>query len=238
MDIDPNDVPPRVFGVFASLVGRVLKNFDKDIHLIEPFEVPVTWPVVPMIDFHLATPQAISYWAVDPRGMEYCIREVWSHLSAEEIADEILRQKKTKGWNIENVFIDPLSKGDTQYMRNRAGDDIEDSFTIIYNILVDHEITLDIGSKDKVSGIKNIETRLKGINGKPTAFIFNDCERHIYEVMRWVYDENDLPVKVNDHFMENWYRFTLTGTKFEESTKPAPINGTMLSGGADAWMGI
>ena len=123
-------------------------------------------------------------------------------------------------------------------MKNRAGDDIEDSFSIIYNLLVDHGITLDVGSKDKVSGIRNIETKLKGINGRATVFLFDNLEQHIYEVMRWVYDENDLPVKLNDHFMENWYRFTLTGTKFEKPTKPAPVHDTILSGGADSWMGI
>jgi hypothetical protein len=34
-------------------------------------------------------------------------------------------------------------------------------------------------------------------------------------MQRWIYDENGKPKKENDHFEENLYRFTLTGTKYE-----------------------
>jgi len=215
-EIDPVEVPPRVFGRFKSLIGRVLKEFDTNIHWIEPFEVPTDWPVVAMIDFHLSKPQAISYWAVSPQDIHFCVDEKWENLSAEEIADDIIRKVKTKAWNIKDAFIDPLSKGDTAYIKNRAGD-VRDSFSIIYEKLAPHGITLQVASKDKVSGIKNIQSRLLGINGIPTAYIFNTCERHLYEVMRWVYDDEGKPCKnCDDHFMENWYRFTLSGITYEQ----------------------
>ena len=84
-DIDPSDVPARVFGKFKSLVGRVLKKFDEDIHKVKPFEVPTDWPVTVMIDFHLSTPQAVSYWAVNKQDINYCIGETWDNLSAERL---------------------------------------------------------------------------------------------------------------------------------------------------------
>lgn len=222
-DIDPADVPPRVFGQFKSLVGRVLKEFDESVHVIEPFDVPTNWPVVAMIDFHLSKPQAISYWTVDRQDVHYGVGEVWKNLNPHEVADDIIRRVKG-GWNIEEAFIDPLSKGDTAYMRNRVGTDIESTYTILENLLAEHGITLYVASKDKESGIKNIQTRLKGPNRMPTVFLFNTCERHLYEIKRWVYDDEGKPSKdVEDHFCENFYRFTLTGTKFEDKTiKPLP----------------
>lgn len=234
-DIDPDDVPPRVFGTFKSLVGRVLKGFDKDIHMIEPFEVPTDWPVTVMIDFHLSTPQAVSYWAVNKQDINYCVGETWKNISGDEIADDIIRKMKS-GWNITETFIDPLSKGDVAYIRNRMGSDLKDTFSIISEKLSPHGITLQVASKDKDSGIKNIQTWLRGVNGLPTCYIFNDCERHLYEVQRWVFDENGKPAKENDHFMENFYRYSLVGAKYDfYKINPLPMQNQQHSEGA--WLG-
>jgi hypothetical protein len=215
-DIDPSDVPPRAFGQFKSLVGRVLKEFEDTIHKIKPFDVPTDWPVVPMIDFHLSTPQAISYWAVDKQDIHYCIGETWKNTDADGIADDIIRNIRGYGWRIEDAYIDPLSKGDTAYMKNELGSDIEDTFTRLQKKLEKERIRLHVASKDKESGIMNIRTWLMGPNRMPTCYLFEDCERHFYEVMRWVYDDKGKPIDENDHFMENWYRYTLTGTVYSK----------------------
>ena len=233
-DIDPADVPPRVFGEFKSLVGRVLKGFDTSVHVIEPFEVPTDWPVVPMIDFHLNTPQAISYWTTNKQEINYVIGETWDNISAEQIADDIIR-KYRGGWNIRDAFIDPLSKGDTSYIRNRLGTDVRDTYSILEERLSEHGITLHVASKDKDSGIKNLQTWLRGANGLPTMYVFNTCERWLYEVMRWVFDDNGKPQKENDHFMENAYRFSLTGTRYDNyQIKPLPARQSSWN---SAWMG-
>ena len=233
-DIDPSDVAARVFGRFQSLVGRVLKKFDKEVHVIKPFDVPTDWPVTVMIDFHLSTPQAISYWAIDKLNTKYCVAETWKNLSSDGIADDIIRKKRS-GLRIKKAYIDPLSKGDTAYMRNQLGTDIEDAFTTIYNKLAKEKIELRVASKDKTSGITNMQAWLVGPNGKPTCFVFEDCERHLFEVQRWVYDDKGLPIKENDHFMENWYRFTLTGAKYQDYVvRPLPAPRVHSAG---SWMG-
>jgi hypothetical protein len=235
-DIDPDDVPPRVFGQFKSLVGRVLKGFDENIHVIKPFEVPTDWPVVVMIDFHLSTPQAVSYWAVNRQEINYCIGETWQNLSADGIADDIIRKVRRYGWRIEKAYIDPLSKGDTAYMRNSLGTNLHSTFETLEERLSEHGITLIVASKDKDSGIKNIQTWLKGPNGMPTVYMFEDCERHLYEVKRWVFDDKGKPSKDgSDHFMENFYRYTLTGNRWEDAQiRPLPER---VYSGASAWMG-
>jgi hypothetical protein len=217
-DIDPSDVPPRVFGQFKSLVGRVLKEFDDNIHKIKPFDVPTDWPVTVMIDFHLSTEQAVSYWAVDKRDTRYCVGETWQHINADGIADDIIRKVRGFGWRIEDAYIDPLSKGDTAYMRNELGSSIEDTYTKLQRRLEKARIRLHVASKDKESGIMNIREWLMGPNRMPSCFIFDTCERHFYEVQRWVYDKDGKPCKdCPDHFMENWYRYTLTGVKWTET---------------------
>jgi len=236
-DIDPSDVPPRVFGQFKSLVGRVLKEFDDNIHIVKPFEVPTDWPVTVMIDFHLSVQQAISFWAVNRQDIRYCVHEYWENGSAEDMADYIIRCMKRYGWKIEEAYIDPLSKGDTAYMRNRMGSDLRDTYSILDEKLSNHGVTLHVASKDKDSGIKNIKTWLKGPNGLPTCYVFDTCERHIYEVKRWVFDDDGKPSKDSaDHFMENFYRYTLTGAKYESHLiKPLPY--TQHSNVAGSWLG-
>lgn len=204
----------RVEGGWLNLVGRVLPEFDKSVHLIFPFDVPTDWPVTAMIDFHLAKPQAISYWAVDQRGFKYTIGETWKNLSPSEVADDIIR-KKRRGWRVMKAYIDPLSKGDTAYAK-KLGVMVDDAFTTIQRKLIAEGIILEVATKDKVSGVNNLQSWLRGPNRMPIWYIFNDCERHIFEIMRWVYDTDakgqptNEPRKENDDMMENAYRFTLT----------------------------
>ena len=235
-DIDPDDVPPRVFGKFKSLVGRVLKNFDTRMHVVEPFEVPTDWPVTAMVDFHLSVPQAVSYWAVSPQDIHYCVKETWKHLSADGIADDVIRHLKS-GFELKHMYIDPLSKGDTAYFRNQLGTDIRDTYSIINDKVARHGIELHVASKDKVAGIQNIKTWLKGPNGLPTCYVFNNCKQHLFEIQRWVFDDDGKPMKKNDHFMENWYRYTLTPCGYS-AYKIKPRRARRQSGSSEGWMGV
>lgn len=213
--------PTRLFGKFKSLVGRVLKDYNQDTHVVEKFKIPPDWPVTVQIDFHLKERQAISFYTVDPRGIWYVIDEIFENLSAKEIADEIIRRKTGNKWRLKKVFIDPLSKGDPSYIKNRAGT-VEDSFTILKKALAPYGMTLDVGSKDKTSGVRNIETDLKGTNGIPTMYFFDSLQSadgsgnrgHCWEILRWTYDDDEKPRKKDDHFMECLYRNTLSGVKY------------------------
>lgn len=225
MSLREDEKIPRIQGGWLNLSGLVLKGFKPDVHLIKSFALPTDWPVVPMVDFHLKNPIAVSFYAVDPRGITYVVEEIWKNMVAEESADEIIRRKRTKGWKIEEVYIDPLSKGDTNYVKNMTNDVPADTFTRMKERLYKEGIELKVASKDKDSGVKNLEDMLVGVNGMPTLYFFNNLnemqkkEGHIWEIQRWTYDENGLPKKENDHFMENLYRFTLTGTKYRDNKK-------------------
>lgn len=240
---DDNERMPRVFGIPKHLMGLIIKGYDKDIHVIDPFKVPTDWPVTPIIDLHLSTPQALSFFAVDPPGNHYVIDEIWEHLSPEQIADEIIRRKTSNAWDIDTAFIDPLSKGDSAYVKNR-GMEVEDSFSIIERKLSEHSIQLISASKDKKSGILNITNWLCGINGKPTLFFFRSLQSAtdgiygtLFEITRWVYDEDGIPAKKDDHFMENLYRYTLAGVEYNGSRGKYYHQQDNRAHGSLAWMG-
>lgn len=210
----------RIEGKWLNLVGLVWPSFNPEIHIIDPFDIPTDWPVVPMIDHHPSHPNAISYYAVDPFDRIYVIDETWGHMSPEQEADDIIRHQTRNAWRIKEVFIDPLSKGDMAYIKNR-GLDIPDTFTVLKERLWRHGIDLFVATKDKDSGIRNVEKMLEGPNKTPTLFFFRNLDKiqdegHIWEIQRWTYDDNNKPRDENDHFMENLYRMTLTGVKYSK----------------------
>ena len=207
---DENVRKARLEGGWYSGQGKVFDTFNYDLHTCDEFKIPTDWPVVAMIDFHPCIEQAVGFYAVDKPGWKYVIDEIWEHLSAEEIADEIIRRKTAHAWRLDSVYIDPYSKGDNKMMTNRMPN-LQDAYTIIEERLSRHKITLFVALKDKSSGIVNVKNWLMGPNKMPSLKIFRKCKRHIYEMKKWEKDENGNPSDKDDHMCENIYRYSLTG---------------------------
>ncbi len=204
----------RIKGGWLQLTGRIWKCFNQQIHVVEPFKIPPDWPVQFQIDFHLVNPHAISFVACDKYNRFFICSEVWENCSTEQLADEIIRLKLANTWRMNYGEVDALSKGDTSYIRNRLGQ-AEDSYTIIERKLRKYGIRLGVGSKDEKSYIKSVESRLKGVNGLPTLYLFNTCKETIKQVQRWAYDDNGKP-KDDGHFPECIGRMTQTGLKYTD----------------------
>lgn len=215
-----DEVVPRIHGGWLQLVGLVYK-FNKDNHVIDSFNIPLDWPVIATVDFHLKIKQAIGFYAWDKYNREWVIDEIWEFLTPEQIAYAIARKKKKNSWRLKTVLIDPLAKGDTAYLKQR-GIEIEDAFSVIERTLRPYNIRLVVASKDKKSGILNVNAALSGAKGESTLKFMRRCERHIWEIQRYTYDQNtDKPKDQDDHFCENLYRSTLAGIKY---TNPAIYN--------------
>ena len=137
----------RLEGGWYSGQGKVYDTFNYDLHTCDEFKIPTDWPVTPMIDFHPCIEQAIGFYAVDKPGWKYVVDEIWEHLSAEEIADAIIRRKVSNAWRIDKAFIDPYSKGDNKMMTNRMPH-LQDAFTIISHRLAKHGIRLEVALKE------------------------------------------------------------------------------------------
>jgi hypothetical protein len=206
----------RIKGAWLQRMGLVLKEFNRDIHVVKDFKVPTDWPVIAVIDVHLNKPQAIGFYAWDKYDREFVVDEIWQHLAPEQIADEIVKRKYDYP-RMKTVYIDPLAKGDNAYVKNRIN--IEDTFSIIEKRLLPRGIRLEVASKDKDSGIRNLKTHLQGVNGMPSLFILPKCTRHLWEIQRWIFDKEGIPNKENDHFCENLYRSTLCGMKYTSLSK-------------------
>lgn len=72
---DPDQAEARITGRFQHLSGRIYKNFDAAVHVIDEFEIPKNWPCSLVIDPHDARPPAVGFFAQDPLGNIYAIDE-------------------------------------------------------------------------------------------------------------------------------------------------------------------
>jgi hypothetical protein len=86
---DPDEVVARTDGKFTHVQGRIYKVFTKKSHVIVPFDIPKTYPVVQICDPHDARPDAAAWFAVTPNERwvgiaEYPLRPFWLITSRDE----------------------------------------------------------------------------------------------------------------------------------------------------------
>ena len=194
----------RLGGKFLHLQGLVFKQFDKLKHVIAPFDIPPNYTCYASVDTHPRTEQAVVFMAVDPRGNRFVVSESFRHETPDQVADRLIDFHKHTH-PLELVLIEPSSQGDT----NRG----ESTFTIIENRLLEEQITLELGSKDLSGGILVMQDCLRSKNGLASLFFFRNCERTIWEMQRYVWQdwknaggkdktEMNKPKDADDHMIE------------------------------------
>jgi hypothetical protein len=72
---DPDEIEAKVYGKFQHLSGSIFKNFDENVHVIEPFKIDSTYNVYHICDPHLVKPPFCIWVAVDPLGRCFVVAE-------------------------------------------------------------------------------------------------------------------------------------------------------------------
>jgi len=202
------DMTSRVFGKFQHLVGLVFKEFSQDVHVMPPFElnredysVSVSW------DTHPRTNEAIVWIAVDSGGRKYVVDELWTNAPLKELVARF-KQIDSK-YRTEQYLIDPSA----------FIEDKRTGMSFAQELSRDYGLNFEPGSKRRTDAIRKIEDALHyKIAGaempvKPELFFFSNCERAIWEMLHWQWQEytgktaesrglNPKPEDKNDHFIE------------------------------------
>ncbi len=140
---------------WVSAEGQVYADFDPDIHVIKPFDIPKEWTRYRAIDFGYMNPFVCQWWAVDHDGRLYLYREIYMTKRTVKIHAEQIKGL-TGSEKITATFSDH---------------DAEDRATLAENGIQTHAATKDISR-----GMQAVEERLK-VQGddKPRLFIFKDA---------------------------------------------------------------
>jgi phage terminase large subunit-like protein len=204
----------RQYGKFVAMSGLVYKEFNEDIHVIDPFDVPKAWYDNVSIDPGLDAPLSAHFYAVDGDYNVYVIEEhykagesvEWHSQRLHEIADRLGWPKDHQGHL--RTLIDSAANQKTLAAERSVTD-------LFYENRVSANTNVE---KDVWTGIQRVKQYLKlrpnpqtsaWPRGKPKLFIFRNCANMIREIKsyRWKPqtesgEQVDKPVKKNDHAMD------------------------------------
>jgi phage terminase large subunit len=202
---------------FRKYVGLVYKDFNRETHIIDSFEIPTEWAIYRGIDFGSTNPTACLWIAVDGD-------DNWF------ISSEYYEAGQTIDYHAGRINADQFSQRVKQSFGDPSGAQWISEFATrgVYITPANKET----GTSDQNwvrYGIGMVETKLKSIpghsvppvqggkplleSGLPSLFVFRDCENLIgeFEHYRWKektesqatdLNQPDMPEKANDHLMD------------------------------------
>lgn len=186
----------RKYGKFSDGKGLVYPEFDESVHVVEPFEIPKKWQDKISIDPGLNNPLSAHWYCVDWDGNIYVVAEHYE--SGKDIdyhASAIKEISRKLGWHTDGrgrlyALIDSAANQKTL-----------SSPKSVSQLFYERDILVDTGvDKDVFSGIARVKSYLNGTEGR--IYIFSSCVNMIREFKGYSWAGGDMPVKRDDHCMD------------------------------------
>lgn len=184
-------------GQWASAEGAIYADYDPNVHLIDRFDIPESWPRVISIDFGYTAPLSVSWYALDPDRRLYRYRQIYqTQTLIEDIAPVII--ELSQGENIVAVISDH---------------DAEDRAT-----LLKHGIETIAAFKAIKLGIEAVQLRLRVAgDGKPRLYFLRDSLVKVDETLA----DDHKPLCTEDEIDSYEWSKVIEGKPVKDST-PAP----------------
>jgi len=188
----------RQYGEFIDSGGRVYPEFDENINVIEPFDIPYDWQDKLSIDPGLKNPLSCHWYAVDFDGNVYVVAEHYDReKDIEYHSDMIHKISDALHWHRNaNGMLEGLIDSAANQTTLASKKSVADLF-YEHNILVNTNV-----NKDVFSGVQRVKSYLKNSLGETRLYIFNTCKNLIREMKGYRWGKGDSPVKVDDHSMD------------------------------------
>jgi len=204
--LDSAALDARKYGRFSDGAGLVYPEFDENVHVVEPFDIPCDWQENISIDPGLNNPLSAHWYAVDWDGNVYVVAE---HFAAGKDIDfhagaikEISRKLnwKTDGRGRLNALIDSAANQHTLASSKSVAELFAEK-----GIVVNTNV-----NKDMFTGIARVKSFLKRGNGEANLYVFSNCFNMIEEFRGYYWASGDAPVKRDDHCMDELRYFIMT----------------------------
>lgn len=221
----------RIYGKFQHLVGMVFKEWNRNVHVIRPFNIDIkNFTVYEFLDPHPRNPDAVLWVAVDRKGTKYVIDEMFIKVeSTEELAMKI--KSKASQYRVVKRMADPWIFVKNQHNQHGKTIGME---------LADLGLSYMEATKQRTMADRRIRDALNytEINGymmkAPEVYVFDTCQRTIYEMEHYRWQENtgksadnknasDKPVDKDDHMIENLGRCLYNEPVFIPYERPQAI---------------
>lgn len=196
--LSAEELESRRYGKFTALGGLVYPEFDENVHVIEPFEVPFEWQDNISIDPGLNNPLSAHWYAVDFDNNIYVIAEHFEAKKDVQYHSQRIKQISQRlNWHTaSNGKITALIDSAASQRTLASNKSVVDLF-YENGILTNPKV-----NKDMFSGISTVKRYLKDGEGKPHLFIFKNCTNLIREFKSYWWGNEDLPIKNDDHALD------------------------------------
>ncbi len=200
----------RCYGHFKASSGLVYPQFDESIHVIDPFPIPLDWQDKISIDPGLKNPLSCHFYAVDYDGNIYVVGEhydkekdiAYHSERIHDLADSLSWHRDPSGRLI--ALIDSAAG-----QRTLASDKSVAELFFEKGIAVDTRV-----NKDMFSGLMKVRDVL---SCRPARlFIFRTCTNLIRELKGYRWGDNDLPIKRDDHSLDELRYYLMSHPKAPE----------------------
>ena len=175
--------------------GAAFTEFDRDIHIIEPFDIPLHWERVKGLDYGYASESACVWATIDPNDNTLIIyRELYrKNLLATELAEMLTNMELNDPTSVRGVL-------DTACW-SRTGT----TGPTVAETLIQGGHKLRPADKNRIAGKIQIHEHLKvQPSGRPRMQIFNTCPNLIRELQSIPLDKTN-PEDVNTHASDHAY---------------------------------
>lgn len=175
-------------GVWCDNEGAVYDEFDEDVHVVEPFEVPKDWRRVRGIDFGYSNPFVCLWGALDGDGRLHIYRERYQARTLTRDHATAIKEAESAAW-----------------LWTVADHDAEERAQ-----LESCGIHTKAARKDVLPGIEAVKNRLRvQPDGKPRLTVSKSCQNLIGEFYDYVWEPpkegrnaREEPRKDKDHALD------------------------------------
>lgn len=195
----------QVFGEFVDDPEHYMDH--KWTHVIDPFDIPVDWPIYRGLDWGYSHPFSVGWYAVSPAGRLYRIRELYGCTGEADVGVEwTVNQLAEKIQEIERE--DPMLRG--RKIRGVADPAIfaADGGESIAETMEKYRVYFDPGDHKRLPGKMQCHYRLAfDEDGLAMFYVFKNCKHFIRTIPALIYsetDSEDVNTKMEDHIYDEW----------------------------------
>ena len=205
-----------LMGDWNSFSGQTFNEWRNDpehyddrlwTHVVNPFEIPDSWPIYRGMDWGYARPFSVGWYAVAPGGCLYRFRELYGCTGEPNVGVK-WTPEKVAAEIAEIEADDPNIRGKYVYGVADSAIFATDSGTPIVEAFESAGVFFERGSKQRIDGKMQCHYRLAmNEEGHPMFYVFNTCRHFIRCIPSLVYSETnveDVDTDQEDHNYDEW----------------------------------
>lgn len=206
---------------FRKFTGLVYKDFTREVHVIEPFEIPESWTIYRGVDFGSTNPTCVLWIAVDGDDNWFVVGEHYHTGETIDYHAGVVNANKLSA-RVAQTYGDPSGAQWISEFAQRG----------IYITPANKEVGTNFNTWVRY-GIEKVSEKLKSVPGRVVGqvpgrtaalYVFSGCTATIreFETYRWKeksvsqaqdLNEPDVPEKANDHALDALRYFAVSYTK-------------------------